>query len=140
MFRRLTSPDDAPPATLIAERPTRRKLFERPQLTTYEPAPAPQPVRLAPAPVQAALEARRKPQACRSRQATGRPGAYFNLLAPHRRPRTQRAAVLFKRPLMALRSLHPTKPGRQPSTELLDRYQEGTVTDDERRSKSLLIE
>ncbi|MDZ4720610.1 MAG: DNA translocase FtsK 4TM domain-containing protein [Roseiflexaceae bacterium] len=126
--------DDIGP-TPIAERMTKRKLFERPEIKTGAPiapetagvprAPAiPKPAELKPIPVKPATEA-----------------VLANLLAGPPATATTIAQVPIVQEALDGFDVPPEhRAWPLPSFDMLDHYTEGTITDDERRSKSRLIE
>jgi DNA segregation ATPase FtsK/SpoIIIE, S-DNA-T family len=126
--------DDEMMPTPIAERPTRRKLFERPEVRTQE---------------QRAAEAQgvpRAPEVPASKPAkAAKPGPDMVLAsllsnppATEAAPPSQTEVVQVSLDGFEVPAEHRAWP--LPTYELLDRYIEGTITDDERRSRSRLIE
>jgi S-DNA-T family DNA segregation ATPase FtsK/SpoIIIE len=128
--------------TPIAERPTNRRLFERP-LAPPSVARAPEP----PAPIAAGPGVPRAPEAPRRQGAKADPMLADLLAAP---------AATSAEPVAAAKAAEPAGVVQEaldgfdvpvehrawplPTTGMLDNYPEGTITDEERRAKSRLIE
>jgi S-DNA-T family DNA segregation ATPase FtsK/SpoIIIE len=126
--------DDEIGPTPIAERMTRRKLFERPEITTGAPKP-PETTGVPRAP------ATPKPSA--SKPIPAKPATEVVLETLLAGPPTPTATAQVPVVQEALDGFDVPPEHRAwplPSYDMLDHYTEGTITDDERRSKSRLIE
>ncbi len=123
--------------TPIAERPTRAKFFERPEVVLSEPKPS-EPQGIPRAPEIPTLKSGRTQKPTQPALDS----VLANLLAT---PPTELLAASSKSEVVqeALDGFQVPPEHRAwplPTFELLERYTEGTITDDERRGKSRLIE
>lgn len=142
------APEDEVVQTPIAERTTKKKLFDRPEARTQElrqPEAAPVGVPRAPAaPIAAPVSEPIKPEPKPARVLPPKPvgeAMLANLLAaPPAMESAQAANAVVQESLDGFEVPAELRAWPLPTYELLDRYPEGAITDDERRSRSRLIE
>lgn len=117
--------------TPIAARPTRRKLYERPEFDTNAPLAQSLPV------TPAAQAAEAKVALLPAKAAAPAPEQTLQKLLD-KAPEPSKALVQEALDGFAVSAEHHAWP--LPNSSMLDQYAEGMVTDDERRAKSRLIE